>query len=215
MESQTHSTHVQIERMSSRYLNEATDVLVQALWDKPVARAAFNGVSEKSLKSRLRRVYAGVLLTALRAGQVRIIRRHGQIVAVNVAYPPQTYPPRKSGRVTNDMGALTSGIYGWRYLSYERFLQKIHIAEPHWYLHTQAVRPEWQGRGVGEVMLDYTHDLCDKEKLPCYLETDRESVVNYYEKYGYVVCKDEAVPRIPEVTVWTMQREPQKLKRAR
>lgn len=207
--------HITIERMSSRYISEAANVLVQALWDKPVAHAAFNGVSERSLKSRMQRVYAGVLLTALRAGQVRIIRRHGQIVAVNIAYPPQAYPPKLIGRITNDIGALSNGIYGWRYASYEHFLKKIHPQTNHWYLHTQAVRPDYQGCGVGEAMLEYTHDLCDKERLPCYLETDRDSAVQYYEKYGYEICDSQVVPNLPSVTVWTMQRSPQKRARAK
>lgn len=205
----------QIERMGSRYVKEAAEVLVQALWDKPVARAAFAGVSDKSLKSRLHRVYAGVLLTALRAGQVRIIRQHGQIVAVNIAYPAEAYPPNLVGRITNDLGSVSNGFYGWRYASYEHFLKKIHTKSPHWYLHTQAVRPDFQGRGVGEALLEYTHDLCDKEKLPCYLETDRDSAVRYYEKYGYQVQQTETVPHLSDVTVWTMLRDPQKLKRAK
>lgn len=209
------SPHLQIERLSNRYIKQATNVLVEALWDKPIALAAFDGVRDVTLKSRLQRIYAGVLLTAMRYGQVRIIRLHGQIVAVNISYPPKCYPPKLVGRVANDVGALSGGVYGWRYASYEHFLKKIHLTSPHWYLHTQAVLPDWQGRGVGEAMLEYTHDLCDREKLPCYLETDRESSVRYYEKYGYEVNANQAVPHLPKVSVWTMQRQPQKLSRAR
>ena len=48
---------------------------------------------------------------------------------------------------------------------------------------------------------------CDREGLPAYLESSKESNIAYYERFGFAVIGElQAAPGGP--TLWPMWREP-------
>ena len=52
----------------------------------------------------------------------------------------------------------------------------------HWYLGILGVDPRHQGEGLGARLIDHTLDRLDREGLPAYLETDKESNLAWYAR---------------------------------
>lgn len=87
--------------------------------------------------------------------------------------------------------------------------QSIHkelVKENHWYLQNIGVDPSSQGKGfAGELMTSMLSRI-DKDKLPCYLETNNEKNIAFYKKYGFEVLDKSEIPRTG-VLNWGMLRE--------
>lgn len=65
-------------------------------------------------------------------------------------------------------------------------LERHHPQAPqHWYLHYLAVEPRRQGRGLGAALLAPMLELCDRERIPAYLESSTERNRALYERHGF------------------------------
>ena len=94
-------------------------------------------------------------------------------------------------------------------LAYMDEIHKQKAPEPHWYLWALGVEPSRQGRGIGGSLIEPVLTQADKTGLPCYLETQTERNVTFYQKRGFEVVSDGVVPG-QEVRIWMMLREPQR-----
>ncbi len=123
-------------------------------------------------------------------------------------------PPGSS--LTNAHGMLRSGkIFAPVWLGPAAFARFMGIAaymtaerervmpKPHWYLLALGVDPSRQGEGLGGALLQPVLAQADASGLPCYLETQTERNVRFYEKCGFVVSS-EGEPH--GLRVWTMRR---------
>jgi len=81
-------------------------------------------------------------------------------------------------------------------------------AEPHWYLNLLATHPHWQGQGLGALVMGPIVDVCDREILPMYLETETVKNIAYYSHLGFVVRSEWDVP-LDGPHMWGMIRPPQ------
>jgi ribosomal protein S18 acetylase RimI-like enzyme len=86
-------------------------------------------------------------------------------------------------------------------------IEKLHPPQPHWYLAVLGTAPDHQGKGIGSALLAPVLDRCDREGLPSYLESSKESNVPFYRRHGYEVTREIRLPGGPPV--WAMWREPQ------
>jgi GNAT superfamily N-acetyltransferase len=90
-------------------------------------------------------------------------------------------------------------------------LEAGHPAEPaaaaHYYLAFVGVDPPWQGRGLGGALLAPVLELCDRERVPAYLEASTARNRALYERHGFAVT-DEFVLGRGAPTQWRMWREP-------
>ncbi len=87
--------------------------------------------------------------------------------------------------------------------------QKIHrevISKPHYYLAALGVNPEYQGKGIASQLLQNTLDKLDQQNIPCYLETETEYNVAFYEKRGFKVIREWQLPD-KGPNIWAMIRE--------
>jgi GNAT superfamily N-acetyltransferase len=75
------------------------------------------------------------------------------------------------------------GLALWSLLRVERH----HPRSPHWYLHYLGVEPRRQGRGLGGALLAPMLELCDREKIPAYLESSTERNRILYERNGFAL----------------------------
>ena len=93
-----------------------------------------------------------------------------------------------------------------RFLAAIELMDECHPQEPHDYLFFLATQPEWQGRGLGSALLREVLDRCDREGRPAYLEATNEGCRRLYQRHGFEVTAEIALPDGP--TMWPMWREP-------
>lgn len=100
--------------------------------------------------------------------------------------------------------------FGWRKL--KRSLDSVnlvlehHPKKPHYYLHTLAVEPSQQGRGLGKALLAPMLARCDAEKMPAYLECVEHNVPLYRARGFEVLSSAPLVGGGP--VMFFMWREP-------
>jgi ribosomal protein S18 acetylase RimI-like enzyme len=87
-------------------------------------------------------------------------------------------------------------------------LERKHPAEPpHFYLASVGVMPEGQGRGLGSRLLQPVLEICDRDGIPAYLESSKESNIAFYARHGFRVTAELKLSRRGP-TMWPMWREP-------
>lgn len=86
-------------------------------------------------------------------------------------------------------------------------MQRMHPAEPHWYLATLGCAPAARGRGFGHALLRSRLERCDAEGMPAYLESSKPENVAYYERFGFVLVGEISLGK-GGPAVWPMWREP-------
>lgn len=79
-----------------------------------------------------------------------------------------------------------------------------HPDEPHFYLNTVGVVPNLTGRGHGGAIIQHTLDFADQDGQPCYLESSSSRNVPLYERLGFEVVNELALPSGP--AMWGMWR---------
>ena len=75
------------------------------------------------------------------------------------------------------------------------------------YILIVGVNPEYQKQGFGSKLLTALFEKSDKTNIPIYLETQTESNVKMYEKYGFKILKEINLP-ILNLPMWEMKRNP-------
>ncbi|HEY7421774.1 MAG TPA: GNAT family N-acetyltransferase, partial [Gaiellaceae bacterium] len=73
-----------------------------------------------------------------------------------------------------------------RALKVEREMERRHISEPHIYVRTVGVRTEFQGQGLGPMLMQPTLEKADSAGLPAYIEASSERSAALYERLGFL-----------------------------
>ena len=84
---------------------------------------------------------------------------------------------------------------------------KAHAPGPHWYLLALGVDPSRQRFGIGSALMRAGVDRAEEDRLPCYVETQNEPNVAYYEKHDFRVVAEMQLPRGGPRS-WSLLREP-------
>ena len=88
-------------------------------------------------------------------------------------------------------------------------VEKKHPADPpHWYLAVLGTEPDAQGKGYGSAVLQPVLQQCDSKGEPAYLESSKEKNIPFYERHGFRVTEEIALPK-GGPPVWGMWRDPQ------
>ena len=93
------------------------------------------------------------------------------------------------------------------YTNYSSKLRRQKTPDSYWYLWALAVDPQYQGRGVGGRLIRPVLEEADASRTACYLESENEKNLAFYEKRGFRVAAEGRVPRLGLPT-WSMIREP-------
>lgn len=64
-------------------------------------------------------------------------------------------------------------------------MAKYHPHEPHWYLPLIGVDPMHQGKGIGDALMAYALERCDREGVPAYLESSNPRNISLYRRHGF------------------------------
>lgn len=84
-----------------------------------------------------------------------------------------------------------------RLLIYSDFAGRLHdhhAPGPHWYLTALGTVAERRGEGLGGALVEHVATIADEEGTACYLETNNEANVPYYERFAFEVVAEATVP---------------------
>ena len=98
-----------------------------------------------------------------------------------------------------------------RFLAMTNAVEPLHkhdVPAQHWYLFILGVDPPHQRKGLGSALLQPVLHRADASNLPCYLETDKEEDILFYQRHNFAVAKEVALPK-GGPKMWTMLRAPQ------
>lgn len=96
-----------------------------------------------------------------------------------------------------------------RLRSYGAHVDKLHrrlVPHPHWYLEIIGVDPAYQGHGFSSRLLRPMLERIDRERMPCFLETNTGKNVAIYRRFGFEVISEDKLPGT-EVTSFAMLRK--------
>lgn len=86
-------------------------------------------------------------------------------------------------------------------------LERGHPREPpHFYLAVLGTDPAAQGRGLGSAVLRGVLDQCDSDGVGAFLESSKESNIDFYARHGFRVTEEVRLVRGP--SMWRMWRDP-------
>lgn len=190
-------------------IRDVADVLAQAFYDDPVMQWMLPDDARRL--TALRRLYIRDLrFHHLSAGEVDMAYGDdgllGGVAAWNRPghWHPSTWQSLRSlpavlwalgGRIR--VGAQIDGM-----------LTEAHPRERHWYLESIGTDPQVRGGGFGKALLGKGLARCDEAGLPAYLESSKEANIPYYERFGFVVQRELAIPD-GGPTLYAMWRKPQ------
>jgi GNAT superfamily N-acetyltransferase len=87
-----------------------------------------------------------------------------------------------------------------------REIERRHPVQPHYYLSVLGTEPQQQGGGIGSALLGPVLRRCDSDRVGAYLESSKESNVDFYARHGFAVTERIELPEGPPL--WLMWREP-------
>lgn len=88
-----------------------------------------------------------------------------------------------------------------------KFIERKHPSKPHYYLFVLGTDPHFQRKGIGSALLKPILQICDKERIPAYLETSNEKNLAFYEQCGFKTSESIWMP-FSGPKIWLMWREP-------
>ncbi|MEO6576509.1 MAG: GNAT family N-acetyltransferase [Polyangiaceae bacterium] len=199
----------EFRRLEKHDVREAASVLGRAFADNPGYLSILPFLSAEERRRTVERVKRGFVEAAVRHQFAEAIVRDGRIAAAMLGSDPGQYPPTLTAKAWQASGCATAGPRGIRnFLVYDAFSSRVHLREPHFYLFVLGVDPEQQGRGLGKSLLHRLNARADEKRLPCFLETDRETSVVLYRSVGYEVTTNQTCTKLDGLRMWSMIRKP-------
>lgn len=184
----------------------AVGVLARSFRDNPLDIAVIGGSSAWRLASvtwgmrsslRAARSAEGVaLLGAWREGE----EPRGVLLAIPSSSLPLP-PPPLLGHLRSTLGQGLRASRRWGVVF--QALEPHQPREPHWYLSLLGVDEPARRSGVGSQLLRSWLDAVDRDRLPAYLETDRQENLGFYAREGFAVASQLEVLGAP---IWCMRR---------
>lgn len=200
------SDAIEIRTIAPSDVQLAGAVLGRGMRDNPLHITAFGedpAFREKALKGVFRAFLAMELATK---GLVVGALKNGALVGVCGMMRPGLCQLAPSERIALLPKLLWNcGIGGTgKLLSWFGNWSKHDPAEPHWHLGPVGIEPEFQGQGIGSLLLREFSRIVDDEKAAAWLETDKEINVSFYRKHGFEVVAEDKVNSVPN---WFMGRK--------
>ena len=169
-------------------LNEAAVLGARSFYDDPFF---MHLAAEPMLRARGLALFWRSHLAALGTSAVATGARDrsGNLVGTCVWQKPGTYPLSVAVQAREAAGFIRALIWqppallkGFNYLM---AIEKARPREDHWYLCFLVADPMAWRRGIGTALMEPSLEAIDRDGLPCYLETQKESNLAYYRRFGF------------------------------
>ena len=192
-----------IHPLDKKDLLQAAEICADAMNDNPIHIRVF-GADSLVRKRRLQGFLSGMLNYVYRKGDLYGAFIDNSMIGVLGMLPPKHCKPSFVDilRLLPTLLTSNSPLGTLRLAVWLSSWAKIDPATPHWHLGPLSVAPTWQYRGVGTQMIEFASSKCTGADL--YLETDKLSNVELYERFGFSI---QATPSILGIPSWVMIRE--------
>jgi hypothetical protein len=194
--------------LTKKMVKKAARSLSLAFFNYPMIEYLFP--NEKSRLKRSYHYFKGIINYGRLFGDTYAISQEVEGIIILLSSTMAHYPNKET---------LQSGIPFQFALSGLKFLLRTRIHEPHQYniykkntnfphnyFMLLGVHPEKQGSGYAKALINKLVDICDKESLPCYLETYLEKNVEIYKKFGFEVVEESEIPNTT-IKFWGLLRQ--------
>lgn len=190
----------------------AADAIAAGHADYPAFRHVFPDPRRRA--RALRPFFEATIRDAVPFGSVLAAASGSTVDAVAVWLPPGAFPWtawRKARATPAFVRVLLADPKAFpAFVRYGGNAERVHPAEPHWYLVVLSVRPEAQRRGLGSRLVEPALGRADREGLPCYLETSDPDNVPFYERFGFSVS-EPSLALVPGGPTHVAMRRPPRL----
>lgn len=181
-----------------------SEMLARAFWDDPLTSHLL--ADESTRGDKLPAMFR--LLMALGASHRTSFVTSGNEAAA-LWRPPGQWHVHWWQYITHAPGLL--GVFGANALSVIATMdtvEKKHPKTPHWYLQVIGTDPAKQGKGFGGVIMRERLKVADAARMPCYLESSKDTNIPIYQSFGFKVTGEIKVPNNGP-TLWPMWRDVQ------
>jgi GNAT superfamily N-acetyltransferase len=179
------------------------DVLQAAFWDDPLTVFLFPDEDSRSRRSAL--LFRALL--RFHYLPMRTVWTTSEQAGAAMWAPPGHWrlPPRESLRsLPTTLRGLGKDLRRSMRLLSE--VNRQHPEQPHWYLGVLGTDPPRQGRGIGSALMAPVLERCDRDGVPAYLESSKESNIAFYARHGFAVTQELRALGAPPL--YAMWREP-------
>ena len=191
-------------------LNKAAEIISRAFHDDPLYAYIIPDESER--EKYFPYLFKAYIWYCLKFGEVYASSPNLEGIALWVPSEFAYITPERSKECGDEVFFYMLGKEYLERLSVTSHANIIHeqlIKEPHTYLLTIAVDPKFQRKGFGRKLLLPMMEYLDEINFKCYLDTNKESNVLYYQNFGFNVLKEFEIEDTG-VLNWSMLRDPKK-----
>ncbi len=189
-------------KINKKEIKKAANVLMNAFSEDPMWKAIFKdedkyrAVSELIVRFSMK--YGNVFSTSVNLeGVMAIMSPYKDMTVWRIIRSGAFFVSMKLVKLRKQMELTAKSI--------EEEKKNLNLG-PHIYLAIIGVSQEFQGKGYGGKLLRAIVEKAEIEKKPIYLETQIESNVKLYEKYGFHVVKKINLP-VLNLPMWIMVRD--------
>ncbi len=181
--------------------SSVSQLLARAFWDDPLTSHLLP--DEKTRDVKLPRMF-GLLLKLGLPHRACFVTSGCE--AATLWRPPNQWHVHFWQYITNAPEML--GVFGANALGVITTMDQVeknHPKEPHWYLQTIGTDPANQGKGFGSLIMREQLAVADAARMPCYLESSKDTNIPIYKSFGFEVTGEIRVPK-GGPTLWPMWR---------
>ncbi len=198
-----------IVRLENAQIPAAGATLARAFHDDPLMAYTIPDAAERA--RLLPDVYTRMIRFGFLAGEVYVTA--DAIDGVAVWLPPDAKWTRENIEASgmHQLAALIGDDAYQRYrdvVSREWQARERDMREACWYLFLLGVEPNRQKRGLGASLIRPVLERTNAEQMACYLETENQRNVAFYQKVGFDLVVDGEQAGNSGVRFWTFRRMP-------
>jgi GNAT superfamily N-acetyltransferase len=195
---------IAIRELREHDLSSAVGIIARGMRDNPLHIAAL-GEDAEIRGQRLIRLFTVALPLVFSKGHVLGAFDGDTLVGIAGMVAPGQCQPTLLEKLAF-MPRLVPAVGGGAFTRVGRWMgvwAQHDLRQPHWHLGPVAVDAHLQGTGIGSrLMKEYCARL-DRAHVAGYLETDKESNVKFYERFGFQIIGSTPVLNTPN---WFMKR---------
>jgi ribosomal protein S18 acetylase RimI-like enzyme len=199
-----------VVRVSKGDIKPAAATLARAFQDYPV-NVYFIPDAGKRLK-HLPGMFRNAVRSSLGSGEILATSPAMEGVAIWFLSGPGTQLPPGPSLVERLTSLFTDRKEAKRrrdFMNYMNDVKQRVMPSRHWYLGLLGVDPAFRGKGFSSRLLRPMLARADRERLPCYVDTQLKANLALYEHFGFRVVEGGIIPG-SNVTSWAMVREARK-----